>query len=109
MLRVETYLQISFLSVSRIAVYERYYIFFFFVFQSLLLMLNCVKSVRIRGFSGPFFPAFELNTDSVRMRENKDQKNSEYVLFSRSYFHDYYYHFLDIQQDLVLGPKSSPS
>ena len=23
----------------------------------------CVKSVRIRGFSGPYFPAFGLNTD----------------------------------------------
>ena len=23
---------------------------------------HCVKSVRIRNFSGPYFPAFELNT-----------------------------------------------
>ena len=39
---------------------------------------------RIWSFSGPYFPAFELNTYSVRMRENKYQKNSEYRHFSRS-------------------------
>ena len=43
----------------------------------------CVKSVRIRSFSGPYFPAFGLNTErysvlcispySVRMRENTEQ------------------------------------
>ena len=43
---------------------------------------HCVKSVCIRSFSDPYFPAFELNTEtrsislySVRMRENTDQKN----------------------------------
>ena len=36
---------------------------------------HCVKSVRIRSFSDPY---------SVRMRESTDQKNSEYVFFSRS-------------------------
>ena len=53
---------------------------------------HCVKSVRIRSFSGPYFPAFGLNMDryrvslqnSVRMRENTDQDNSEYGHFSRS-------------------------
>ena len=30
---------------------------------------HCAKSVRIRSFSGPYFPAFRLNTD---------QNNSEY-------------------------------
>ena len=25
---------------------------------------NCVKSVRIRSFSGPYFPAFRLKTES---------------------------------------------
>ena len=25
--------------------------------------LHCVKSVRIRSYSGPHFPAFELNTE----------------------------------------------
>ena len=34
-----------------------------------------MKSVRIGNFSGPYFPAFELNTD---------HKNSEYGHFSRS-------------------------
>ena len=24
---------------------------------------HCVKSVRIRSYSGPYFPAFELNTE----------------------------------------------
>ena len=47
-----------------------------------------VKIVRIRSFSGPHFPAFGLNTEryglsySVWMRENTDQKNSEYGHFS---------------------------
>ena len=36
---------------------------------------HCVKSVPIRSFSGPF---------SVRVRQNTDQKNSEYGQFLRS-------------------------
>ena len=50
-----------------------------------------VKSVRIRCFSGPYFPAFGLNTEiyckslySVQMRENTDQKNTECGHFLRS-------------------------
>ena len=45
-----------------------------------------VKSARIRSFSGPHFPTFGLNTGrySVRMRENTDQKNSEYGHFPHS-------------------------
>ena len=50
---------------------------------------HCVKSGRIRSFSGPYFPAFGLHTErysvkSVQMRENMDQKKSEYGHFSRS-------------------------
>ena len=37
--------------------------------------LHCVKSVRIRSFYGPYFPAFGLNTD---------QKNSKSGYFPRS-------------------------
>ena len=52
---------------------------------------HCVKSVSIRSYSRPYFPAFQLNTGSispysVRMRENTDQNNSEYWHFSRSAF-----------------------
>ena len=51
-----------------------------------------MKSVRIRSYSGPYFPAFGLNTKeilrispySVRMRENGEQNNSEYGHFLRS-------------------------
>ena len=47
-----------------------------------------MKSFRSRSFSGPYFPAFGLNTErcpySVRMPENTDQKNFEYRHFSRS-------------------------
>ena len=51
-----------------------------------------MKSVRIRIYSGPHFPAFGLNTEkysiispySVRMGENADQINSEYRHFSCS-------------------------
>ena len=35
---------------------------------------HCVKSVQIRSFSGPYFPAFGLNTE---------QKNSVFGHFSR--------------------------
>ena len=48
-------------------------------------------SVRNWSFSGPHFPAFELNTEKYGVSlilsecvENKDQKNSEYRHFSRS-------------------------
>ena len=56
---------------------------------------HCVKSVRIRSYSGPHIPAFGLNTEteygetlrislySVQMRENADQNNCEYGHFSR--------------------------
>ena len=40
-----------------------------------LEMSHCVKSFRVRSFSGLYFPAFGLNTD---------QKNSEYGHFLRS-------------------------
>ena len=43
---------------------------------------HCVKSVRVRSFSGPYFLAFGLNTEiySARMGGgNTDQNNSEYV------------------------------
>ena len=45
-----------------------------------------VRSVRIRSFSGPHFPTFGLNTEryALTMRENTNQKNSEYGHFSRS-------------------------
>ena len=43
---------------------------------------HCVKSVCIRSYSGPHFPACRLN--KVRMRENVDQNNSEYGHFSRN-------------------------
>ena len=52
---------------------------------------HCVKSVRIRSFSGSYCPAFGLNTEinSVNLRiQSKcgkitDQKNFEYGHFSR--------------------------
>ena len=55
-----------------------------------------MKSVRIRTFPGPYYPAFGLNTEkyygeirsitsySVGMHENTDPKNSEHGHFSRS-------------------------
>ena len=49
--------------------------------------MQCVKSVRIPSNSGPYFPAFGLNTEItsiVRMQENTDQNNSEYGHFSHS-------------------------
>ena len=54
-------------------------------FSFLILTIpHCVKRVRIRSYSGPYFPAFELNTNiqsnyeySVRVRENTDQNNKD--------------------------------
>ena len=53
---------------------------------------HCVKSVRIRSFSGPYFPRnrteyeeiTSISPYSVRIRENTDQKNSEYGQFLHS-------------------------
>ena len=55
-------------------------------FTLLLNTFNCVKSVRIRRYSGPHFPTFGLNSISlysIRMRENADQNNSKYGHFLR--------------------------
>ena len=35
--------------------------------ESLWHQFHCVKSVRIRSFSGPYFPAFELNSACLRI------------------------------------------
>ena len=44
--------------------------------------------MRIQSYSGPYFPAFKLNTEiygvSVGMRKKKDQNNSEDGHFLRS-------------------------
>ena len=51
---------------------------------------HSVKSVRIRSYSGQYFPSFGLNTriinfsHSIRMWGNVNQNNSEYGHFSRS-------------------------
>ena len=51
-----------------------------------------MESVRIQSFSGPYFPAFGLSMEIYRvnvriqseLRENTDQKKSEYGHFWRS-------------------------
>ena len=45
-----------------------------------------LKSVRIRSYSGPHFRSIirSISPYSVRMRENADHNNSEYVHFLRS-------------------------
>ena len=48
---------------------------------------HCVKSVRILSYAGQHFPAFGLN--SVRIRENADQNNSEYEHLSCSVFYPF--------------------
>ena len=62
--------------------------------EDLFYNQHFVKSARIRSYSGPYFPAFGLNTErysvslciqhSVRILENADQNNSEYGHFLRS-------------------------
>ena len=56
------------------------------------LVTHCVKSVRIRSYFWSVFSRIQaeygeirsISRYSVRMRENTDQKNSEYGRFSRS-------------------------
>ena len=59
---------------------------------------HLVKIFHIRSFSGPYFPAFRLNTKryegSLQMRESTDQKNSEHGHFSRSEMCIYKFLFL---------------
>ena len=58
------------------------------------LRVHYVKSVRIWSFSDPYFPTFGFNAEittkspySVQMREDTDQKNSEYGhLLSSGYY-----------------------
>ena len=65
--------------------------------------------VTLRGkcpysYSGPYFPAFGLNTERygeispylVKMRENTDQNNSEYWHFLRIFSRDIYFRFKTI-------------
>ena len=59
------------------------------IFRMVLLIKVLISwSVRVWSFSGPYFPAFGLNTERysvfVRIRENTHQINSEYGQFSRS-------------------------
>ena len=56
------------------------------------MVFHCVKRVRIRGYSGPHFLAFEyeeirsISPHLIRMQGDKDQNNSEYGHFSRKHF-----------------------
>ena len=60
--------------------------------ESKLHHMHCMKSVRSRSFSGPYFPAFGLNTErysvSLRIRSKcgklRTRKNSKYGQFSPS-------------------------
>ena len=52
------------------------------VLRKISLVSHCVKSARIRSFSGPHFPAFGLNREYCpylfQMQEDADRKISEY-------------------------------
>ena len=74
---------------------------------------HCVKSVGIRSYSGPYFPAFGLNTERirstspylVRMWENTVQNNSGYGHFWRSvlkYMEIINNHYLSIKNCICL-------
>ena len=60
------------------------------IIMKLTIVTHCVKSVLLRSFCGPYFPAFRLSTERyispylVRMRKKEDQKNSEYGHLLRS-------------------------
>ena len=77
---------------------------------------QCVKNDQFCSFSGSHFPAFELNTESLRiqarMRENADQSNSEYGNLLRSVSEDgfwklqpqYQYIFTKCRLELLISP-----
>ena len=60
-------------------------LFFIVLYGQILQLSHCVKSVRIRSYSGLHFPALRLNTGispySVRMWKNTDQYNSNTSTF----------------------------
>ena len=43
--------------------------FYISIFLQLNYYIRCVKSARIRSYSGPHFPAFGLNTERYRIQE----------------------------------------
>ena len=66
----------------------------FYIHIKFLKTLHYVKSVSIWSISGSYFSRIwteygevrDISPHSVQMRENKDQKNSDYGHFSRSVF-----------------------
>ena len=64
-----------------------------FIVSNISGLSHCVKSARIRSFSGLCFPAFGLNTEicevrftySVQMRENTDQETRKRKLFTQCF------------------------
>ena len=64
-------------------------------------LMRCVKSVRIRSFTAPYFPAFRLNTERYVCGKMWTKKNSEYEHFFHS---DDVKHFADdSSQCLILN------
>ena len=61
---------------------------------------HCEKSVRIRSFTYPYFPAFGLNTD---------QKNSEYGHFSHSVSLIICYNFVNPFRPMLLYCRNQSS
>ena len=56
-------------------------------FRSYSYEIHCVKGVHIRSFSGPYFPAFELNTK--RHGVILSPKNFENIIFEKWRFSSY--------------------
>ena len=62
-----------------------------------------MKRVGTRSFSGPYFPAFGLNTERYwKIRENADQKNPKYRHFPRSVIHGTRFNDVYINSILLL-------
>ena len=90
---------------------------------------HCVKSVRIRSYSGPHFPVFGLYTERysislriqskcgqmrTRITPNKDTSSSNFCLIGDIIFHDFTGHFfrkvgenfLSTQQKIIILSKT---
>ena len=66
----------------KIEKFDAYHMWFTVTLVRTNIEVHCIKSVRIRSYSHPNFPVFKLN--SVWVRENTDQDNSEYRHFPPS-------------------------
>ena len=63
---------------------------------------HCVKSVHIRNFSGLYFPAFGLNTESIPNTDTFHAAQKQKLFCCLYWDHDHMYHNLQIWSQIKL-------